>query len=115
MTVPCQVVRERDFRLLARWMVDLSPEGMRVRADVPVLTGEAVIITFLAPMARAWIDAEAYVTRVVHGRRPTDRGRELGIHFEHLVPAARELLHAELGWFGALRSAPRVFARNVEP
>ena len=97
--MPCQVVRERDFRLVARWVIDLSEEGMRARSDVPVLTGEPVIITFLAPIARAWIDAEAYVSRVVHGRRPGDRGRELGIHFEHLDPSARALLRGELGWF----------------
>jgi hypothetical protein len=97
--VPCQVVRERDFRLLARWMVDLSPEGMRVRADLPVLTGEVVIVSFLMPIARAWIDAEAYVARVIHGRRPHDRGRELGIHFEHLDRVARSRLGGELDWF----------------
>jgi len=92
-------VRECDFRLLARWTVDLSAEGIRVRADAPVLTGELVIVSFLAPMARAWIDAEAYVARVIHGRRPHDAGRELGIHFEHLDRAARALLGGELDWF----------------
>jgi len=70
----CQVVRERDFKLLSEHAIDLSAEGMLVLTDERVLTGEEVIVSFRVPTLRAWFDAEALVARVVHGRRPTDPG-----------------------------------------
>jgi hypothetical protein len=72
-----------------------------------VLTGEPVIVTFLAPFSRVWIDAEALVARVVHGRRPEDRGRELGLAFEHLDESARSRIHRELAWFRPASARPR--------
>ena len=77
--IDCQVVRERDFRLIARRTLDLSSAGMLVAADTEVLTGEPLIVSFRAPRTDRWIDAEATVARVIHGRRPGDVGRALGI------------------------------------
>jgi PilZ domain len=95
--VECQVVRENDFRLVGRAAVDLSPSGMLVIADVPVLTGEAVLVTFRLPRIGIWFDAEATVARVLHGRRPGDRGeRCLGLAFEPLPPNAERYLRGEL-------------------
>lgn len=96
-------MRERDFRLVARRLVDLSEEGLFALSDVPVLTGEPVIVSFRAPLGRDWIDAEASVTRVVHARREGDRGRGLGIVFDRLDAAARAALAAQLGWFREAR------------
>jgi hypothetical protein len=84
MRVECQVVRERDFRLLGSHAVDLSPMGMQVMAQERVLTGEPVLVAFRLPLTSFWFDAEATVARVVHGRRPGDTGRCFGLSFEAL-------------------------------
>jgi hypothetical protein len=95
--VACQVVRERDFKLLGDWAVDLSPDGMLVLTRDVVLTGEEVIVSFSVPRTRVIIDAVATVARVVHGRRPTDRHRRaLGISFDTLEPEQQHLLRASL-------------------
>jgi hypothetical protein len=84
-------VRERDFRLVADCVVDLSPGGAMVGPADPVLTGERVIVSF--PGVRgAWIDAEAVVARVVHGRRTGEYTRSLGLSFENLDPESRAAL-----------------------
>jgi hypothetical protein len=94
--VECQVVRERDFSLLATRGVDLSPHGMLVVAAAPVLTGEPVLLAFRFPHSGWWFDAEATVARVVHGRRPTDRGCRIGLEFEAIDPGLRYFLHTLL-------------------
>ena len=88
----CQVVRERDFRLVADRMVNLSREGALVGPADQVLTGERVIVSFLT-RAGAWVDAQAVVARVAHGRRPGERKRELGLNFEALDASSAEALH----------------------
>jgi hypothetical protein len=92
----CQIVRERDFRLVARTVVDLSLDGLLALAEERVLTGEPLIIAFRAPRTSTWIETEAVVARVSHGRRPGDRGTTLGISFEDLPPLARALLGVTL-------------------
>jgi hypothetical protein len=82
--VDCEVVRERDFKLLARRTLDLSTSGMLVPTDTVVLTGEDVIVSFRAPKTWHWFDCPATVARVIHGRRPEDSGRCLGIAFDSL-------------------------------
>ncbi len=94
--VDCQVVREHDFRLLARRGVDLSPDGMLVLTDVRVLTGEDVIVSFRAPTTGLWFDCEATVARVIHGRRPGDWGPCLGLSFHGMDDLSRVMLHADL-------------------
>lgn len=82
--VECQVVRERDFKLLGKSAIDLSTRGMLVETDARVLTGEEVFVAFKSPRTRQWFDCQATVARVVHGRRPYDGGRFLGLKFEGL-------------------------------
>jgi PilZ domain len=94
--VDCQVVRERDFRLIARLGVDVSPHGMLVAAHEAVLTGEPVIVAFRFPRTSLWFDAEGTIARVVHGRRPGDPGRGFGIRFHHLEDDADWLLRCAL-------------------
>lgn len=94
--VECQVVRERDFKLVARQSVNLSPDGMLVMADIPVLTGEEVIVTFQAPVTEQWFDGIGTVARIVHGRRPGDRGRCIGIKFDQTEQFASALLELNL-------------------
>jgi hypothetical protein len=80
----CQIVRERDFKLVADLALDLSPEGMLVSTHERMLTGEELLVSFRGPRSEQWFDCQAKVARVVHGRRPGDRGRCLGLHFEGL-------------------------------
>ncbi len=86
--VDCQVVREHDFRLIATLAVDVSPTGMLVATGERVLTGEPVIVAFRLPRTPRWFDAQGTIARVVHGRRPGDRGRCFGLDFDALEPEA---------------------------
>jgi len=88
--VPCQAVREHDFKLIANRTLDVSTEGMLIPLERKVLTGEAIIVSFEIP--GMWIDAEAVVARIVHGRRPGDDGLAAGLVFDRLTPAARAAL-----------------------
>ncbi|MFO0676471.1 MAG: PilZ domain-containing protein [Polyangiaceae bacterium] len=94
--IRCQVVRQKDFRLLGDLAVDLSTSGMLLLSRLPVLTGEDVIVSFRAPSSRTWIDTEATVARVIHGRRPGDFGRGLGIEWTDLDRKSRGVLRASL-------------------
>lgn len=93
--IACQVVRERDFRLIADRIVNLSPNGMLVAPADPVLTGERLIVSFQSPNGE-WIDTEASVARVAHGRRPGEFRRELGLEFVDLDAWSRAVLTASL-------------------
>jgi hypothetical protein len=94
--VDCQVVRERDFMLIGSRAVDLSPVGMLVMTQEPVLTGEPLVVAFRSPCGTWWFDSEATVSRVVHGRRPGDLGRCFGIEFDTLDPAVQFFLYTLL-------------------
>ncbi len=92
----CQVVRERDFTLIADRVVDLSPGGALVMPADPVLTGERVILSFQLPHSLYWIDAEATVTRVVHGRRPGEHTRGIALELDGMTGLSRFMLERAL-------------------
>jgi hypothetical protein len=94
--IACQVVRERDFRLIADRVVDLSATGALVGPADPALTGERILVSFRIPRSSVWIDAEATVTRVVHGRRPGEFSRSLAIEFDDLEALQRFMLKEAL-------------------
>ncbi len=94
--VDCQVVRERDFALVGSRGLDLSPTGMLVMTHEAVLTGEPLVVAFRLPGSAWWFDAEGAVARVIHGRRPGDRGRCFALEFEGLEPAVQYFLHTAL-------------------
>jgi hypothetical protein len=96
----CEVVRTRDFRLIGTRVLDLSATGMLLETELPILTGEELIVSFKSPAEERWFDCEASVARVIHGRRRADRGRALGIAFDTIDPWS-ELLLCE-----HLRNAP---------
>ena len=98
--IDCQVVRERDFHLLADRTMDLSASGALVGPADPALTGERILVSFRIPRSTVWIDAEATVTRVVHGRRPGEFSRSLALEFDDLGALQRFLLK------DALRTVP---------
>jgi len=94
--IDCQVVRERDFSLIADRVVDLSASGALVGPADPALTGERILVSFRIPRSTVWIDAEATVSRVVHGRRPGEFSRALAISFDQLEPLQRFMLEEAL-------------------
>ena len=91
-----QVVREHDFRLVGDLALDLSTTGMRVRASERVLTGEELIVSFKPPRSNAFFDAQAIVARVLHGRRPGDKGVCLGLEFHAMSAADQAILFEHL-------------------
>jgi len=88
----CQVVRTRDFRLVGTRVLDLSATGMLLESEIPILTGEELIISFQSPTDDRWFDCEASVARVVHGRRKGDTARALGVSFDTIDPWSQLLL-----------------------
>jgi hypothetical protein len=95
--LPCQIVRERDFRMIAENIVDMSQGGVLVGPAAPVLTGERVLVSFQVPGIEGfWIDVDATVARVVHGRRPGEYMRGLGLMFDDLPPFAELILRQAL-------------------
>ena len=92
----CQVVRERDFRLIADRIVNVSETGLLVSPADPVLTGERLIVSFQIPHSGYWVDAEATVARVVHGRRPGEFTRCLALELENVESIPQMLLSRAL-------------------
>jgi len=93
----CQVVRERDFQLVADRIVNLSATGLVVSPADPALTGERLIVSFQIPHSGQWVDAEAVVARVVHGRRPGEHTRGLALELENVEEIPQMLLSRALG------------------
>jgi PilZ domain len=106
----CQVVRLRDFRLVADRIENLSPDGILVGPADPVMTGEPVIVSFRMPGLKDYIDLEAVVARVVHGRRPGESSRELGLSITQIGGFSRTLLGA---YVRSLPPIPPRFRRGV--
>lgn len=94
--IACQAVREKPFQLVADRITDLSLSGMLVVPTRPVLTGERILLSFRLPWSTLWIDSEATVTRVVHGRRAGELGCALGLEIEELYGIPRLLLEKVL-------------------
>jgi len=88
----CQVVREHDFRIIGDLALDLSERGMLVTTRERVLTGDDVVVCFKPPTSNRFVDALGHIARVVHGRRPGDRGRCVGIEIYAMDDADRHHL-----------------------
>lgn len=105
--IPCQLVRLRDFRLVGRTIADLSEDGALIESLGQVITGEQVLVSFRAPFSPRWIDADAVIARVMHGRRAGDRRPALGVTFTGLEVEARRLLREGLWGLPNARAARR--------
>jgi hypothetical protein len=92
--IDCQVVRLSDFKLVADRIENLSSDGLLVGPADPVLTGEPLLVSFRVPGLRDYVDAEAIVTRVLHGRRPGETRRALGLSWTEITPFSKLLLEA---------------------
>jgi hypothetical protein len=106
--LPCQVVRERDFRLVAERTIDLSPGGMLVASDLDLDPGDDLIVSFQATSLGLWFDTEAKVARIIRGRRAEDRGRGAAIRFSSLDRVKRLILR------GHLRRVPPPLPRRLQ-
>jgi hypothetical protein len=118
--ISCQVVRERDFRLIGDAVLDLSVSGMVVTAahwvfGQSIFTGERLIVSFQLPRSLVWVDTQATVTRVARGRRRGEDSPALALEFDPLP------LITQLRMRGALRRwpppppQPRPGRRRTEP
>lgn len=108
--VECQIVCELGLRTIDHVTMDLSPDGMLVVCGDEIGIGEKVLVSFRAPKTPIWFHAEGRVMRVVKGRRPSDRGRALGLRFENAEPSMRSALSELLKGV-----PPPVPARHIRP
>ena len=93
--LPCQVVREEDFRLVGDRAVDLTPEGMLIVTDrMDLEVGQSLIISFQATEFGIWFDTEATVARIIKGKRKGDIGRAVGVRFQGLENVKRLILRS---------------------
>lgn len=93
----CHAVATRDFSLLGERVLDLSPRGMLVACDAPARVGDDVVVSFRAPgQDTLWLDAEAAISRVVHGMREGDPGFCLALDFTYFEKSARNELLCRL-------------------
>jgi hypothetical protein len=112
--VDCQVVRDRDFRVIGRGTLDVSLTGMLVQCTYAAEIGDEVIVSFKTNIGE-YVDAVGIVTRRMEGRRRGDLGMTAGITFtsiddESLRALARLLERAPV----VTHRAPRIdYAREV--
>jgi hypothetical protein len=104
----CTVVRESDFREVAREAIDLSPSGMLVSTDRELEIGENMIVSFQATQLGLWFDTEATITRLIRGRRFGDEGAGVGLSFSTLDRVKRLILR------GHLRRVPPPLPRRAQ-
>lgn len=107
-TLLCQIVRERDFRLVSEKALDVSPDGMLVATDIGLEIGENVFVSFQATELGIWFDSEATVARVIHGRRSGDKGRGVALRFSTMSRVKRFILR------GHLRRVPPPVPRRAQ-
>jgi hypothetical protein len=100
----CQIVRERDFKLVARRSVDLSTTGMLVEQEHDLEVGEPLIVSFRAPRSDRYVDTDATVARIVKGRRKGDVGAAFGVRFASLDRSTLTTLKTSLRRMPATRA-----------
>jgi hypothetical protein len=97
-----------DWRLIGNRVIDLSPQGMLLLSDERIEEGTSLVVSFQATELPIWFDTFAKVARVVQGRRPGDRGRAIGVHFETLPAVSRLILRGHLGRLPETRAAREI-------
>jgi len=105
--IDCEVVRERDFKLVAKKTFDLSTDGMLVPTSLDVEPGEELLVSFSVTPFGIYFDTEATAARIVRGYRREDQGPCVGVKFNPLDPIARQILR------GALRRVPPPLPRRA--
>ena len=74
--IDCEVVRERDFKLVGKKTFDLSTDGMLVPTSLDVDPGDDLIVSFYMAPLGIHFDTEATAARIIRGVRREDRGGE---------------------------------------
>jgi Tfp pilus assembly protein PilZ len=105
----------RDFRLVADSIENLSLGGLLVGPSDPILTGEPLFLSFRLPRSGQWIDTEAVVARVVHGRRDGDKTRQIGVKFDRLGQDARAAIRQQIQNAPPTPPTPRPGRRDAGP
>jgi len=116
----CIVTSAHGERLLADRTLDLSYSGALVGSDrdtgEPVSLGERVRVSLRVPSSSLWIDADARVTRVAHGRRGSGDPRGIGLELTRMDPMQRVLLASVIRGFPRAerhRGATRDYASMI--
>jgi hypothetical protein len=104
----CRVVSEKDFKVVSDRAFDLSPQGMLIPTMARVDVGEDVIVSFRATDLGIWFDTDATIARIIHGRRPGDTARCIGVDFKSLSAVHRLILR------GHLRRVPPPLPRRAQ-
>lgn len=88
----CEVVRQRDYQLIGKRMVDFSTDGLQILAEDDALLHEDVEVFFRVPYSKIHLMAEGHVARVIRGKRAGDEGPSFGIALGGLHPDAMSAL-----------------------
>ena len=118
--ISCQVVRERDFRLISDTVLDLSMSGMVVGTvhwifGQSIQTGERLIVSFQLPDSSFWLDTEATVTRVARGRRRGENDPTIALAFDPLPRFTLVRLRRALRGWAPSAPMPRPGRRQTAP
>ena len=116
----CQVVRERDFRLISDCILDLSMSGMVVMAahwifGQSMQCGDRLLVSFQLPESLVWVDTEATVTRVARGRRRGENTPALALAFDPLPRATVVEIRRALRRWPPAPPGARPGRRRTEP
>lgn len=93
--VPCEAVTADDFRRVGGTLRDVSDHGFLLQADVSLVPGEEVFLSFRAPRTSLWVAAVAKVVRVA--RQDGRRGCLAGLSVESMDPVERGILAGAVG------------------
>ena len=104
--IECQVVRERDFKIVGERTVDLSTDGMLVPTELDVAPGEDLFVSFRL-MYGIHVDVMGKVARMVRGLRAHDQGPCVGVKFAGLDAVTRHIMR------GSLRKVPPPLPRRA--
>jgi hypothetical protein len=96
MRLACQVVRERDFKLVGTSVMNVSESGLFIDGDDTVRFGDKIIVTFYSPAVRNWIDAEGTVTRVALGPKWMGRKQAFGVAFDAIDADSRRQIRRSM-------------------
>ncbi len=96
----CTAFATNEYREIGTGILDLSPQGTLVACNQPIEIGDPIMLFFRAPGDdELWLDAEAEVSRIVHGMRRYDRGCCMGLRFTYLErPDRKHLTNRLVGY-----------------
>lgn len=76
-----EVVALDDFELVGNRILDASAEGALIACDRRVELGQNIVLSFPVPGSGLVFDAEAEITRIIHGMRTGDPGYCAGVRY----------------------------------